>query len=70
MEDKQPSTESKLPSLADLEFPSCPEGTQPHSPKFIDPRIIAEHFAPLMKNPPSAEERWARKANAMPFLGV
>jgi hypothetical protein len=41
MEDKQSSTESKLPSLADLEFPSCPEGTQPHSPKFIDPRIIA-----------------------------
>ena len=70
MEDKAPSTESKLPDLASLDFPPCPEGTKPHPPRFIDPRIIEAHFAPLMKNPPSAAERWARKADARPFTGL
>jgi len=56
--------------LANLDFPACAEGPKPHPPRFIDPRIVEAHFAPLMKNPPSAEERWARKADARPFTGL
>ena len=68
MEDRKLSTESEAQNLADLELPPCPEGPKPHPPRFIDPRIVEAHFAPLLKNPPSPEERWARKANATPFI--
>jgi len=51
-------------------LPSYPDSPQPHPPRFLDPRVVEAHFAPLMKNPPTAEERWARKANATPFPGV
>ena len=70
MEAKAQSKESIPPSLADLELPSYPDSPQPHPPRFLDPRVVEAHFAPLMKNPPTAEERWARKANATPFPGV
>jgi len=70
MEDKAPSTESKPTDLANLDFAPCPKGPKPHPVRFIDPRVVEAHFAPLMKNPPSAEERWARKANAKPFTGL
>jgi hypothetical protein len=63
-------TESKPPELASLDFPYYPEGPAPHPPRFIDPRIVEAHFAPLLKNLPSAEERWARKANSTPFTGL
>jgi hypothetical protein len=70
MEGKTPSKPSKPRSLADLELPPFLDSPQPHKPRFLDPRVVEAHFAPLMKNPPSAEERWERKANATPFPGV
>jgi hypothetical protein len=70
MEGKSQSEESRQRSLEDLELPHFPDCPQPHKPRFLDPRVVEAHFAPLMKNPPSAEERWARKANATPFPGV
>lgn len=69
MEAKKPSSESKQQPAPELDLPSCTAGPKPHPPRFIDPRIVAAHFAPLLKNMPSAEERWAKKANATPFLG-
>jgi len=69
MEEKPQQNASGPKSLADIDFP-VGEGPKPHPPRFIDPRIVEAHFAPLMKNPPSAEERWARKANATPFPGL
>ena len=54
-------------SVASIELPTG-EGPKPHPPRFIDPRIVEAHFAPLMKlNPPSAAERWAKKKDATPF---
>jgi len=46
--DKAPPNESRLPDLAELDFAPWPEGTKPHPPRFIDPRIVEAHFAPLM----------------------
>ncbi len=75
MEDRKPSTESKPKEsehscpdrLPELSLPVINEAPKPHPPRFIDPRIVEAHFAPLLKNLPSPEERWARKANATPF---
>ena len=68
MEEQPQPNESARKSPAELDFPTG-EGPKPHAPRFLDPRIVEAHFAPLMKNPPSAEERWARKAKAKPFTG-
>ena len=61
-----------LTDLSSLSFPEVPLGKGPkqHPPRSYDPRIIDNHFRPLMKNIPTAEERWNRKKNARPFLGV
>ena len=69
MEEKPPSNESELPELATIELPSG-DGPQPHPFRFLDPRIVEAHFAPLLTNRPSPEERWAQKANATPFPGL
>ncbi len=53
--------------LAD--FPAG-ESPVPHPPAFHDPRDVSEYFKPLIKDIPTAEERWARKADATPFPGV
>ena len=69
MEEKPPSNASKPRSLAEIEFPTG-DGPKPHSARFLDPREVENHFAPLLKNRPSPEQRWARKANATPFPGL
>jgi hypothetical protein len=69
MEEKPPSDASALRSLAEIDFPAG-EGPKPHAARFLDPRVVEKHFAPLMKNPPSPEERWARKTGAAPFPGI
>lgn len=69
MEEKSPFNASEPRSLAEIEFPTG-EGPRPHTVRFLDPREVEKHFAPLLKNPPSPEERWARKAGATPFPGV
>ena len=67
-----PSPESPIISLADLDFgdiaPS--EGPKKHPPRFLDPRIVDDHFRPLLKNIPGPEERWKYKASAKPFPGL
>ncbi|MEO5712751.1 MAG: hypothetical protein ABIT37_04615 [Luteolibacter sp.] len=69
MEEKPPSNASAPLSLAEIDFPSG-VGPQPHTVRFLDPREVEKHFAPLLKNPPSPEQRWAQKANATPFPGI
>ena len=69
MEEVPPSTASKPRLLSEISFPEGP-GPVAHPVKFHDPRDVAEHFASLPTVVPSAEERWARKANAEPFRGV
>ncbi len=71
MEESTPSDASRTRSLAEIDFPTG-EGPKPHAVRFLDPRDVERHFAPLLKEMkmPSAEERWARKANATPFPGV
>ncbi len=69
MEEKLPSTAYKLRSLAEIDFPAG-EGPKPHPPRFIDPREVEKHFAPLLQNRPSPEQRWARKANSSAFPGL
>lgn len=69
MEEQKPSSESKKPSLSEISFPTG-EPPVSHSARFYDPRDVAAHFAELDVTPESAEERWARKANATPFPGV
>lgn len=69
MEEEPRSHASAPRSLAEIDFPSG-LGPQPHSVRSLDPRDVEKHLAPLLKNPPSAEERWARKANATPFPGL
>jgi hypothetical protein len=69
MEEKPPSNASKLRSLEEIDFPTG-EGPKPHPIRFIDPREVEKHFAPLLKNRPSPEQRWARKSNAAPFPGL
>lgn len=67
MVDSKRSIESKPNPPADFKLPPCPDGPKPHPPRFLDPRIVEAHFAPLLKNLPSPAERWARKANSTPF---
>ena len=69
MEGKQPLKKSEPRSLAEIDFPAG-DGPVPHPPAFHDPRDVSIYFAPLIREIPSAEERWARKANATPFPGV
>jgi hypothetical protein len=69
MEEPMPSTESKLRSLAEIHFRSGP-GPVPHAVRFYDPRDVAAHFAALEVKAPSAEERWAKKCQAIPFPGL
>ncbi len=69
MEEQPPSNASAPRSLAEIELPSG-AGPRPHSARFLDPREVEKHFAPLIKNPRSAEQRWADKANATPFSGI
>lgn len=70
MEEKPQQNASGSQSLADIDFP-IGDGPKPHPPRFIDPRIVEAHFAPLIKmNHLTPEERWSRKANATPFPGL
>ena len=69
MEDKPQSNASKPRSLAEIDFPTG-EGPKPHPIRFLDPREVEKHFAPLLKSQPSPEQRWARKMNASPFPGL
>jgi hypothetical protein len=69
MEEKPPSNESGLPSLAEIDFPTG-EGPKAHSVRFLDPREVESHFAPLLGNRPSPQQRWARKAASSPFAGL
>ncbi len=72
MEEKKPSPESPITSLADLDFGEIApgEGPKKRPPRFLDPRIVDDHFRPLLKNIPGPEERWKSKANALPFPGL
>jgi hypothetical protein len=69
MGEKTPSAALNQRSLAALDFP-VGEGPKAHTVRLLDPRVVAQHFAPLLKNLPSAEVRWARKAGATPFPGL
>ncbi len=69
MEGKQQQNASPPKSLAEIELPAG-DGPKPHPPRFLDPRIVEAHFAPLMKARPSARERWAGKANSTAFGGL
>ena len=69
MEENSPSNASTPRSLAEIDFPTG-EGPKPHPARFLDPREVAEHFAPLLKTPPSPEQRWAQKAGSVPFPGL
>jgi hypothetical protein len=72
MEENQPSKESKPISLNEISFEAIPvgQGPKPHSVRQYEPRVVDDHFRPLLKNSPSAEERWADKADQAPFPGV
>jgi len=72
MEEKPPSKGSKPTSLNEISFEPIPVGQEPkpHSVRQYDPRVVDDHFRPLLKNRPSAEERWADKADQAPFPGV
>ena len=69
MEGKEPSNESNATSVSLIDFPAVPigNGPKPHPPRFLNPVDVDNYFRPLIKNPPSAEERWAKKADAQPF---
>jgi hypothetical protein len=69
MEVKVPSGESAAKTLADIDLP-VGDGPRPHRPRFIDPQVVEAHFAPLLKDCPSPEQRWAGKADATPFPGL
>ncbi len=66
MAEKKRSDESKVNPLLDLNLPTG-EGKKERPPRFLNPEIVAAHFAPLLKNIPSAEERWQSKKNAKDF---
>ena len=74
MAETQQSKKSTTTSQAvvDLVFPEVPlgEGPRKHKPRLYDPRIVDDYFRPLLKNIPSAEERWKKKENSTPFLGL
>lgn len=72
MEDGKPSSESRPTSLEEIRFAAVPadQGPAPRPPREVDPRIVADHFAPLLPDPPSAEERWQEKRAGSPFPGL
>lgn len=70
MEDATPSPESGPISIAEISFEPVPAGPAPHSLRTIDPRVVADHFAPLLPPAPSAEERWQEKTAYAPFPGI
>lgn len=72
MEEKKPSQESPTTSLADLGFLEIGPGGGPKKrpARFLDPRIVAEYFRPLLTSIPSPEARWKSKANDRPFPGL
>ncbi|MGE9267179.1 MAG: hypothetical protein ACQKBY_03710 [Verrucomicrobiales bacterium] len=67
MAEKKPLSASSVKSLLEIELPSG-EGPREHPGRFLDPAVVAAHFAPFLKNIPSAEERWARKNHSVPFI--
>lgn len=69
MEEKRHLEESKLRSLAEIEFPAGP-GPVAHKVRFLDPRVVEAHFSALPVERLSAEERWKKKADAPAFPGV
>lgn len=69
MATNETSPDSGSESAADLDFPDW-NGMKQHPPRFLDPRVVDDHFRPLIKNPPSAEERWEPKKDAVPFQGL
>ena len=69
MEEKQQSSASKPRSLAEIDLPTG-DGPKPHPTRFLDPREVEIHFAPLLKNLPTPAQRWARKSGALPFPGL
>lgn len=72
MEEGKLSKESKPVFKDGLDFEDVPaeQAPIPHSALRISPVDADNHFRPLIKNPPSAEERWASKANAIAFPGL
>jgi hypothetical protein len=58
--------------MVDLDFREIIQGEGPKKrpPRFFDPRIVNDHFRPLLTNIPSPEARWKSKANAQPFPGL
>ena len=68
MEEKAPSNASAKPSLAEIELPTG-KGPVAHALKLLDPRDVEAHFQGLAKQLSSAEERWAKKRDALPFRG-
>ena len=69
MEAKATSPESGKSSAAEVDFPDW-NGMKEHAPRFLDPRVVDEHFRPLIKNPPSPEERWQAKKDLTAFPGL
>lgn len=69
MEEKLHLEESKLRSLAEIEF-SAGTGPVAHKVRFLDPRVVEAHFSALPVKRLSAEERWRKKAHAPAFPGV
>jgi len=69
MEGKSKSNASEPPALAEIDFPTG-AGPKPHPARLLDPREVEKHFAPLLKNRPSPEQRWAQKSGASPFPGL
>ena len=69
MEEKPPSTESEIRTLAEIDFPSG-EGPVAHAVRFLDPRAVEAHFAELPNHRPDPAQRWAEKRNATPFPGL
>ena len=69
MEERKPPNESKPILLAEISFEDIPAGEGPVAPpvRNPDPGLVAEHFAPLLPSPPSAEERWRQKLAGTPF---
>jgi hypothetical protein len=50
--------------IQSFEFPKL------HPARFLDPREVEKHFAPLLKSRPSPEQRWAQKSEATAFPGL
>ncbi len=66
MEDNTQSTESKLRSLAEIDFPTGP-GPVPHQVRFLDPRHVEAHFAALEVKTRSPGNFGLKSAMPLPF---